>query len=516
MSRTQAVPDRSPVVLLVDDDETFLDGQATLLAPNYEIRTASGGEEALDQLDDDVDVVILDRNMPDMHGDDVAQSIRNRPERFDSVQVLMVTAVEPDVDIIDLGIDDYVEKPVTKAEMEELVERALQRQDYDESLQGYFSLANKRDVLADHERTRETTQFSELDVFVDELAREQLELRERQFHTLSSIAPLAVVTLDENGLVDCWNDAARELFGWTSEEVTGEQPPMFDGENEVQLEYARTQLFQQQSVRELDVTCQTAYGSTVDLTLSAAPLLADGELYGTMFVFRDVTGEKQRTQQVTVMNRALRHNIRNELNLLMGWLGELDRHLPEEQADHLASALDSARTIDQMAQKARDIQETLAQDRVIRTIDVATVLRRGIDRVNAEYPGVSVEAELPESATVQAIGEIRKAIWELLDNAIVHNDNEDVVVAIEISSGEAIDGTARRIVTIHDNGPGIPIEERETLFHGDEHKLRHGSGLGLWFVKWLVDRSDATLSFENSRFDRGTAVQIRFPQPEAI
>lgn len=497
-----------PVVLVVDDNENFTRAQERLLGGEYEVRMALSGKAGLEAYEADVDVVILDRKLPDIQGDEVAERMRIEDG---TTQILMTTGVEPDVDIIELGIDDYLTKPVDDEEMQERIEEAIDRQTYDQPLQGYFSLANKRDVLAEDADIRETEQFSELTSLVDEMAREHIQLREEQFQTLVEHAPVAIVTLNENGRIDSWNPAARELFGWKADEVVGVEPPMFSGENEAQLEYTRTRLFRDTLVSDLDVTCQTKSGSSVDVSLSAAPLTSDTGIYGTLFVLLDITERKQRAQQITVMNRVLRHNIRNELNLLMGWLTELEREVTGENAEYARQSLQAAREIDDMAKKARDIQQTLADDREIREIDLVEATEAQLERAREEFPDATIETEFPAEAPIIAIQQIREAIWEVIENAIVHSeDGSSVHVRIDVIESRE---ETRQQLTVADHGPGIPPHERKVLYEETEKKLEHGSGLGLWYLKWLLDRSDATLHFEESEFEAGTAVQMRFRVP---
>ena len=492
-------------ILVVDDDEAYLDAKAAWLQEYYVVRTAASGSAALEAYDEAVDVVILDRQMPGMDGDEVAEQLRQHENQC---QIVMTTGVEPDTDIIELGIDDYVTKPIRNEEMLEVIDRALERARYDESLQGYFSLANKRDILAENPDVRETARFSELADAVDELAREQLELREAQLQTLFESSPAAIVTLDEAGTVDIWNPAATDLFGWTAEEVTGEEPPMFTNEDERILERARARLFQDSVVRDVDITCQRKDQSAVDVSLSAAPLIADSEMYGTLFVFVDVTERKQRAQQITVMNRVLRHNLRNEINTMMGWLVELEREAPPELSKYADRALDSARALDEMANKARTIQHSLAEDRDIQERDLVDLVDQQLDRLEDEFPGATIDADLPDDGRlVVAAAAIDEAVWELLENAVEHNESDAPTVAVSISQVEDIDGTWHEL-QIGDDGPGIPAQEKQVLFEETEDKLVHGSGLGLWYVKWLIDRSDARLSFSENELG-GSTVHVR-------
>ncbi|MGQ4556233.1 HalX domain-containing protein [Halobellus sp. GM3] len=134
----------SPLVLVVEDEPDLADLYATWLRDEYRVRTAYGGREALEELDDEVDVVLLDRRMPDLSGDEALEGIR---ERGVDCRVAMVTAVEPDFDIVEMGFDDYLVKPVSREALKETVENLLLRNTYDEGIQELFSLASKKALL---------------------------------------------------------------------------------------------------------------------------------------------------------------------------------------------------------------------------------------------------------------------------------------------------------------------------------------------------------------------------------
>ncbi|GGM72616.1 DNA-binding response OmpR family regulator [Halarchaeum rubridurum] len=129
-----------PTVLAVDDDQDLADTYAIWLRDDYDVRTAYDGESALETIDDAVDVVLLDRRMPDMSGGEVLDRIR---EAGYDVRVSMLTAVEPDVDIVDMGFDEYLVKPVTREDVVDVVERLLARADYDDDVQEYFAVSEK-------------------------------------------------------------------------------------------------------------------------------------------------------------------------------------------------------------------------------------------------------------------------------------------------------------------------------------------------------------------------------------
>ena len=136
-------PDR-PTILAVDDEEAYVDAFARWLDERYDVRTATNGEDAFQQLDEAIDVVLLDRRMPGVSGDEVLSEVRARDI---DCQVAMVTAVEPGFDIVEMGFDDYVVKPIAKAELLELVDSLLRRATFDEQFQECFALASKKAAL---------------------------------------------------------------------------------------------------------------------------------------------------------------------------------------------------------------------------------------------------------------------------------------------------------------------------------------------------------------------------------
>jgi DNA-binding response OmpR family regulator len=131
-------------VLVVDDERDLADLYTAWLSQEYDVRTAYGGQEALDALDEDVDVALIDRLMPQVSGDEVLEHIRE--SEYDC-RVSMVTAVEPDFDIIEMGFDEYIVKPIRRDDLVGVVESLLSRSAYDNQLQEFFSLASKRAAL---------------------------------------------------------------------------------------------------------------------------------------------------------------------------------------------------------------------------------------------------------------------------------------------------------------------------------------------------------------------------------
>jgi DNA-binding response OmpR family regulator len=107
-------------ILIVEDETRLADQYAKVLQTDYEVLTANSGAEALEMADETVDAVFLDRKMPGLSGGEVLERLRDRGHDY---PVAMLTAVRPDWDIVEMGFDDYLLKPVDIQELHDATER---------------------------------------------------------------------------------------------------------------------------------------------------------------------------------------------------------------------------------------------------------------------------------------------------------------------------------------------------------------------------------------------------------
>jgi predicted DNA binding protein/CheY-like chemotaxis protein len=192
-------PPDQPTVLVVDDDRALADTCEYWLREEYDVRVAYGGTQALERVDDSVDVVLLDRRMPDVSGDDVLEEIDARGL---DCRVAMMTAVAPDTDIVEMPFDEYLVKPVDEESVTEAVEELLVRAEFDDRIREYFALASTEAVL-DGREVRDPTALDELTDRVRELRAEresEIRTRERQLERTRRINSLLREV--DRGLVD--------------------------------------------------------------------------------------------------------------------------------------------------------------------------------------------------------------------------------------------------------------------------------------------------------------------------
>ena len=176
--------EQSPLVLVVEDEPDLADLYAAWLGDEYRVRTAYGGQEALEELnatDNEVDAILLDRRMPGLSGDEVLSAVR---ERGVDCRIAMVTAVEPDFDILKMGFDDYLVKPVTSDTLRETVEGLLRRGEYDTEMQELFSLTSKKAMLEAEKSVSELASNDEYQRLTDRIG----ELRSKADESLEAVA----------------------------------------------------------------------------------------------------------------------------------------------------------------------------------------------------------------------------------------------------------------------------------------------------------------------------------------
>ena len=172
----------TPTVLVVDDEQDIADIYTLQLQDEYDVRTVYGGPAAVEAVDEAVDVVLLDRRMPELSGNEVLDRIR--ADGYDC-RVIMVTAIDPEFDIIEMPFDDYLCKPVDKETLEAAIEQQLTAKEYDETVSTLFRATSKLTVL-------------EQEMSADELAdSEEYQQLKRATAEMRSEAEELMIELDD-------------------------------------------------------------------------------------------------------------------------------------------------------------------------------------------------------------------------------------------------------------------------------------------------------------------------------
>jgi len=233
-----------------------------------------------------------------------------------------------------------------------------------------------------------------------------------------------------------------------------------------------------------------------------------GRTPGAAVVLRDVTQRRLRGQRLTVLNRVLRHNLRNRMTSIIGRAQLLEAETDYD--DHTGSILTSADDLVALGERAREVENMMSvpvQTDTTTTVD--SVVSPIVERLSNEFPDATITTTIDATLTAAVDGRILAPVVEnVVENAVIHNESATPEVAVRAEA--APENPAVVELTVTDNGPGIPATERNVLQGGDETPLEHGSGLGLWAVYWGVTRMGGDLSVADAE-PRGTVVRLRLP-----
>lgn len=223
-----------------------------------------------------------------------------------------------------------------------------------------------------------------------------------------------------------------------------------------------------------------------------------GKPIGRVLTINEVTDLLRQQQRLEVLNRVLRHNIRTEANLILGYTAELE----EKQGEKVRNRVEKIEDLGQKGRDAIELFRLAREDAEPRAL--GSVLEGSIKDLKGKNNSVQIEYN-PSEANVSVNKLLVTVFRHAIDNAIIHNDSPNPQVWINSAVNNGIVH-----VEIADNGPGIPEHELSVLSEGVESPLDHASGLGLWIIKWGTDLAGGTVQFEANE-PTGTVVSIRVP-----
>lgn len=206
---------------------------------------------------------------------------------------------------------------------------------------------------------------------------------------------------------------------------------------------------------------------------------------------------KTRNEELQVLNRVLRHDIRNQMAVITGWGEILEHEIELEQRETFDKILCASRDVVRLTETARDLIDAMEQDEPeTRPVNLAAVLERELATA-CRFHGEEIytlDAPIPEDLEVQAGSMLGSVFRNLLHNAVQHSDKEEPRVRVEIEQrGDVV------VVRIADNGPGIPDDRKEEVFGKGEKGLEsEGTGVGLYLVATLVEQYGGEVRIEDN------------------
>ncbi len=216
-------------------------------------------------------------------------------------------------------------------------------------------------------------------------------------------------------------------------------------------------------------------------------------------IVKDVTERKRREQRLEVFNRILRHNLRNQLDVIRAHAEAMRTETATGQ-DHAEQIIAAVDRLTGMGDRARKIDRIMSGEDGRNRISLPDLVEEALGTLTPG-PAVDIKKHVPPAVAVTANRDaLYTVVKSTLDNAVEHADSEVCVTINHSPQGYDI--------VVEDDGPGIAEEQLAPIRAGTETSLKHGQGLGLWQLRWGVDVLDGELSFET---DDGTTVRIHIP-----
>ncbi|WP_253736439.1 PAS domain S-box protein [Halohasta salina] len=328
-------------------------------------------------------------------------------------------------------------------------------------------------------------------------------------------ASQAILITDRDGEIEYVNTAFEDQTGYTEAEVLGRSPNVLKSGKQDSNYYAN---FWETIVGgeqwEATIVNQRQSGELYTVRQQVSPLTDDdGDVTHFVGIESDVTEQRRREQQLTVLNRVLRHNLRNGINVIQGNIDMLKERLDDEALLSLVDAVDSrAEELARQSAKAGKLQSLMDQELSSdASYDVCGTLERLRDEFADSNPNASIAVECSQRPQVKADTRLELVLTELFRNAILHNERSDLQITATVRPATVEQTNTWIAISIEDNGSGIPDHEKETLETGEETPLQHGTGLGLWLVHWTIDLFGGEVNIET----RGTGTRVTVTLLEA-
>ena len=227
-------------------------------------------------------------------------------------------------------------------------------------------------------------------------------------------------------------------------------------------------------------------------------------------IYTDITEKIRREKYLDVLQRVFRHNLRNDVNIISAHATQaLDAAETEQARDSLDHVIETADSLAKLCTEASTIRKVLDEPVTLEPVALHTVIDTVTTDCQERFTAAEITVDCPRDFTVLADKRLPILVDSLVDNAIRHNTSSTPIATVNASiDDEMVE------LTIADNGPGIPPAERQIITGEKEiSSLKHGSGLGLWLVRWLTERYGGSLEI-NTYQEGGSVVRVWLPQAE--
>jgi PAS domain S-box-containing protein len=301
------------------------------------------------------------------------------------------------------------------------------------------------------------------------------------------------------------NQGFTDLTGYPKERVIGQNCRFLQGEatDPETVTELREAIENEEAIRR-EILNYRADGTPFWNRLTIAPVAGIGGDGITHYVGvqDNISDEKRRDRLIEILNRVLRHNLRNDMNKVSGWANMISNAADEDISHTAQKIADTANELTALSEKAQQVRSVSEQSADLTPKDVLEQVQAVVETLEQQFPDIFFRIDAEETAAVMANDSLRIALQELGENAAKHGGGSSVKYQVETGDDDAV------FVHVEDQGPGLPTQEQQVLAAGRETPLAHGSGLGLWLVNWIVTGIGGDIS---ASVEDGTTITVRLP-----
>jgi len=352
------------------------------------------------------------------------------------------------------------------------------------------------------------------------------ELSVEQYQTLIEQTSDVITVVNESGTIVYQSSNSEHVKGWPQEELLGENIIEYIHPHDRSRVVKRfSSLTEEEGIidEEIEFRFRTKDDGYIWLAATGTAPGAESPIDGYVTTSRDITRRKEFEQQLTeqrdtleTLNEVIRHDIRNDLQVIEGHTKLLEEHLEGkaiegEAIEDLEAIKESTESAITLTRTTGDLTEImLGPERETQPVSLTRTITDELETVRSTYPeaDMTVAGELPET-TVLADDLLSSVIRNILNNAVKHNDKGTPEVAVSVTvDGDWVD------VRFADNGPGVPDERKKDIFGKGEKGLEStGTGVGLYLVSSLVESYGGEVWVEDNE-PEGSVFVIRLAVPE--
>ena len=374
------------------------------------------------------------------------------------------------------------------------------------------------------------------------MERRRAEDALRSFAAIVESTDDAIIGMDLNGVITSWNNAANELYGYSTEEIIGKNVSvLIPPENFQEEQQFLTKILSGESLVHYETVRMAKNGTRIDVSLTVSPIQdASGVVVGASKIARDIT-ERRRVEaereellrrehdaraEAEVANRLkdeflanLSHELRTPLNAIVGWAGMLRNNKlePDETARAIEIIDRNAKAQTQLIESVLDVSRIVSGKLQfdVRPVEVEKVIEAAIDSMRLAAAAKNISFRVRVGASIPPVfgdfNRLQQVVWNLLSNAVKFSPPG---TQIDVQLNTVADQVQ---IVVRDNGHGISAEFLPHVFErfrqGDASTTKKfgGLGLGLAIVRHLVEMHGGSVTVESDGEGKGTTFTVNLP-----